>query len=236
MKIIEGYGISNVYENLISTLKESEIVGNTHEINNCCLIIHNPKLEDLYFPFRKISERYSEAELNWYWSGDNSCETIGKYGKMWLSLTDDGKTNNSAYGYILEKKYGFDQIQQIIELLKNDCNSRRAVLNISDPAINRITTKDMQCTIALQFLIRKNKLEMTVYMRSNDVYFGLPYDYIYFVSLGQYIAKKLGIELSLYTHHATSMHMYLKDEDKFISHNQITNLDIDEIIRRNYEK
>ena len=72
-------------------------------------------------------------------------------------------------------------------------------------------------------------------MRSNDIYFGFPYDYIYFVSLGQYIANKLGIEFSLYTHNATSLHLYLKDEEKFIEHNQITNIDINSIIRRNYE-
>lgn len=94
----------------------------------------------------------------------------------------------------------------------------------------------MQCTIALQFLIRNNELQMTVYMRSNDVYFGLPYDYIYFVSIGQYIANKLNINFGLYTHHATSLHMYLRDVDKFVKHNQITNIDINSIIRRNYEK
>lgn len=236
MKIFEGNNISDVYRQVLIELEQSPIVGNTKEINNAILIVHNPNLTDLYFPRRKISEKYANAELNWYWSGDNSCETIGKYAKMWLSLTDDGKTNNSAYGYIIEKKYEFDQLQQIIELLKKDKNTRRAVLNISDPTINRITTNDMQCTIALQFLIRNNSLEMTVYMRSNDIYFGLPYDYIYFVSIGQYIAKKLNIKFILYTHHATSMHMYLKDVDKFKEHDKIINIDVDEIIRRNYEK
>lgn len=236
MIIIEKDNISDVYEELLNKLQKQEIVGNTKEINNCCLIVHNPTLTNFYLPNRKISEKYANAELEWYWSGDNSCENIGKYAKMWLQLSDDGKTNNSAYGYILEKKYGFDQIQQIIELLKKDPNSRRAVLNISDPSINRITTKDMQCTIALQFLIRNNELQMTVYMRSNDVYFGLPYDYIYFVSIGQYIANKLNINFGLYTHHATSLHMYLRDVDKFVKHNQITNIDINSIIRRNYEK
>ena len=236
MIIIEKNNISDVYKELLNTLQKQEVVGNTKEINNCCLIVHNPTLVNFYLPNRKISEKYANAELEWYWSGDNSCKTIGKFAKMWLDLTDDGETNNSAYGYIIQKKYGFDQLQQIIELLKKDKNSRRAVLNISDPSINRITTKDMQCTIALQFLIRNNELQMTVYMRSNDIYFGLPYDYIYFVSIGQYIANKLNINFGLYTHHATSMHMYLRDEEKFIEHKQITNIDFDKIIRSNYDK
>ena len=200
------------------------------------MIIHNPSTKDLTFGKRDISKEYAEAELKWYWSGDNRCETIGKYGSMWLNLTDDGVTNNSAYGYILFKKYGFNQVEQIIELLKKDPSSRRAVLNISDPAINRIETKDMQCTIGLQFLVRDGQLEETVYIRSNDIYFGFPYDYIFFVSIGEYIAKELNLELKLYTHHATSLHMYRKDYDKFDIDVDGISLDVDGIREKYYEK
>lgn len=219
MKVIKGKTIQKVYSKLVKILlKNKNFVGNTKEIENACLIIENPSLDNISFPFRSISKKYSEAELKWYWSADNKCETIGKYAKMWLRLTDDGLTNNSAYGYILFKKYGFNQLEQIIELLKLDKNTRRAVLNISDPAINRITTKDMQCTVAIQFLIRNDKLNMTVYMRSNDVYFGLPYDYIFFESLHQYVAyslNKLKIKIGTYTHITTSLHMYERDIEKF---------------------
>jgi thymidylate synthase len=236
MKVIENDTIQEVYFELINMLKEQEIVGQTKEINNCCLIVNEPSLKDFWLPYRNISQKYSDKELEWYWTADNKCETIGKYAKMWLSLTDDGVTNNSAYGYILFKKYGFNQVEQIIELLKNDPTSRRAILNISDPTLDRIETKDLQCTIALQFLIRDGKLEETVYMRSNDVYFGLPYDYIFFITLGEYIASQLGIELGKYIHHATSMHMYLRDEHKFDDQEvNITHIDTQEIIDKYYK-
>lgn len=235
MPIIYHDTVEECYRELILRLIEDKnIVGNTKEIQNAMIVVNYPTLKKFRFPYRKISEKYAEAELKWYWSGDNSCHTIGQHAKMWLSLTDDGMTNNSAYGYILEKKYGFDQIQQIIKLLKKDPNSRRAVLNISDPSINRIKTKDMQCTIALQFLIRDEKLQTTVYMRSNDVYFGFPYDYIYFVSIASYIADKLGIKLGQYIHNATSIHMYLKDEEKFNPHDQTLSIDYKSIIKENY--
>lgn len=237
MIVIEDYGIERTYERLIrSLLNYGEDVGETLECNNCCLVVHRPTLDHFWFPGKKLSEDYANAELKWYWSADNSCKTIGEHAKMWLKISDDGETSNSAYGYILHKKYGFDQLQQVIELLKKDATSRRAVLNISDPTIDRIKTKDMQCTIALQFLIRKGGLEETVYMRSNDVNFGLPYDYIYFVSIGQYIAEQLGIELVKYTHHATSMHMYKKDIKKFEEKNfQMVSVDTEKIIKENYD-
>lgn len=236
MEVIHKETIQECYKELVEKLKEKEIINGTKEINNCCLIVDKPSIENFWLPYRNISEKYANAELEWYWSGDNSCETIGQHASMWLKLTDDGKTNNSAYGYILEKKYGYDQIQQIIELLKKDKYSRRAILNISDPTLNKIETHDLQCTIAIQFLIRNGGLQETVYMRSNDIYFGLPYDYIYFISLGQYIASKLGIELICYTHHATSMHLYERDLDKFDEKEpKILTLNINKIIGDNYE-
>jgi len=241
MHVINANSIQQAYGTLILDLlndRIASVVGQTREINNCCLVVRAPSIKDYWLPYRKLSKKYLNAELNWYWSGDNSCKTIGQYAKMWLAITDDGETSNSAYGYILQKKYGFNQIEQIIDLLKKDPTSRRAVLNISDPSINRINTKDMQCTVAIQFLVRNGKLEETVYMRSNDVYFGLPYDYVYFVSIGLYIASNLNLELGTYTHHATSMHMYLKDIDNFNRDYQYEpiNLDINSIIKENYHE
>ena len=238
MTIIEKDTLGEAYKELIERLLDVKSQdGATKELLNCSLVINKPSSKDLIFPYRTISSAYAKAELEWYWKGSNSCEEIGKHAKMWLKLTDDGVTNNSAYGYILLKKYGFNQIEQIIDLLKKDPNSRRAVLNISDPAIDRIKTHDMQCTIALQFVIRDGALEETVYMRSNDVYFGFPYDYIFFISIGEYIAKSLGITLAKYTHTATSMHMYLRDVDKFFERPlEQPDVDVTKIQEEFYEK
>lgn len=237
MTIIEQHSLKDAYRQLVGELFSSSKVNGTHELENAIVIVHNPSTKDLEFPYRKVSQTYTNAELEWYWSADNRCATIGKSAKMWLRITDDGITNNSAYGYIIFKKYGFNQLEQIIDLLSKDNYSRRAVLNISDPAINRITTKDMQCTIALQFLIRNGELHETVYMRSNDVYFGFPYDYTFFVSIGEYISRRLGIPLTLYTHNATSLHMYDRDLEKFNA-NVTTKLDVnvEEVIDRLYRK
>jgi len=234
MEIIKGKLIDDVYRKLIEKLKKQDKVGNTYEIENCILQVKEPRLYYFSFPYREISTKYADAELKWYWSGDNHCETIGQYAKMWLRLTDDGVTNNSAYGYILFKKYGKNQLEEVINELKHNRDTRRAVLNISDPTIDRVNTKDMQCTIAIQFTIRNNKLNTTVYMRSNDVYFGLPYDYIFFMSLAYYVATKLELKIGTYTHIATSMHMYDKDYNKFIEHDQILDIDLWKIIKENY--
>jgi thymidylate synthase len=220
MIVINSKTLSEAYNDLLENLMLGDKVNDTLELTNVVLNIEKPSLEVIHFPYRKISENYLISELKWYWSADNSVETIGKAAKLWYNITDDGQTSNSAYGYILHKKYNYDQLQNVLEVLKNDINSRRAILNISDPQLNKFTTKDLQCTIAIQFLVRNNKLNMTVYMRSNDIVYGLPYDSIYFMSIQDYLANKLNIKIGSYVHHATSMHLYKKDIDKFTNHTQ----------------
>lgn len=161
---------------------------------------------------RDISKVYLMAEMTWYFAGRNDVAFIGSFAKMWKDLSDDGITNNSAYGYLIHHAHGFDQLEKVIQLLKKDPSSRRAVININTPNVFVIETNDEPCTIAIQFLIRDNKLYCTAMMRSNDIWFGFPYDVAFFTELQKYIAMRLEIECGSYTHFATSLHMYEKDK------------------------
>lgn len=154
---------------------------------------------------------YVAAELLWYFSSRNDLAFISKFSSFWNKVSDDGKTANSAYGYILQEKHGFNQIEKIIELLTKDPNSRRAVMNINVPNVNVIETKDEMCTIALNYQIRDGKLHSICTMRSNDFNFGLRNDLAFFIYLQKYIADRLGVEYGSYTHTAWSMHMYDRD-------------------------
>lgn len=154
---------------------------------------------------------YVAAEVLWYWSARNDLAFISKFSSFWNKVTDDGITANSAYGYILQEKHGFNQIEKIIELLTKDPNSRRAILNINVPNEKVIETHDEMCTICLNYQLRDGKLHSTCVMRSNDFNFGLRNDIFYFLYLQKYIADRLGVEYGSYTHIAFSMHMYSRD-------------------------
>ena len=198
--------INDIYGTLCKELLEGEQVGNTREIRNVRFTL--TQISNNIIGTRNISHSYMMAELLWYFHGSRDMRFISRFGSMWKRLTDDGCTNNSAYGYILKYKHGFDQIEKIIELLKTDPNSRRAVLNINVPNPYVIKTKDEPCTIALQFVIRNHRLHCTGIMRSNDIWFGLPYDVVFFTELQKYIAYRLGLFAGTYTHFVTSMHVY----------------------------
>lgn len=199
--------VNEVYRALCtSLLTQGKRVGNTLELNNVKFKIDDIKSNVV--GIRNISKSYLFAELIWYFCGRNDVKFISKFASLWSKITDDGQTNNSAYGDIIFNRYGFDQVNTIIRLLQADPTSRRAVINFNVPNKNVITTKDEICTICLQFLIRDNKLHCTAMMRSNDIWFGLPYDIVFFTELQKYIAHRVGVEYGTYTHFTSSLHVY----------------------------
>lgn len=195
-----------------NVLDFGEKVNGTIELNNVKVLIKNPE-KNLLLSRHNFSLPYYLGEMIWYGAGANDVRFISKFGKVWEKLSDDGETNNSAYGYILKRKHGFNQITKMIELLKKDPHSRRAVMNINVPNRNVIETNDEQCTIALQVLLRDGKLNMTGIMRSNDLWTGTPYDLFYFTEIQKYIAKKLDVEVGTYTHFVSSLHIYDRNID-----------------------
>lgn len=69
-------------------------------------------------------------------------------------------------------------------------------------------THDVPCTCTLQFLNRSDGLELVTYMRSNDVYRGLPHDVFCFTLLQEWIACRLGVDVGTYKHAVGSLHLY----------------------------
>lgn len=215
MKVIQESNMTDMFTNILSSINhEGYNVNGTTELENVTFQLPAGFTIDNAIAKQRFVLSYGLAEMVWYLSGSRSMEWISKFGSIWTKLTDDGITNNSAYGYAIYFENGYSQLEQIIEILKADPNSRRAVININTPHPNKLTTNDERCTIALQYLVRDGKLNATTYMRSNDINFGVPYDVFYFTMLQRFVAKSLGLEVGTYTHTATSLHMYDRDIDK----------------------
>ena len=101
----------------------------------------------------------------------------------------------------------------MIEKLKSNPSTRHAAISIYDGKEMNKYSKDTPCTYAVQFTIIDEKLNMSVYMRSNDLWFGFCNDQYQFSMLQQRVATELGIEVGWYYHHAHNMHLY-KDKIK----------------------
>lgn len=205
-------------DGFIAESRDGDVVG---EILNAVICIKDPTRNIVSNPIRHLPMRYAVGELMWYLSGSNMTDDIAKFSPVWRNLSDDGVHANSAYGYRIFEKYGFDQMQYVIDTLTRDPLSRQAVIHIKDPVdYGEHPTKDVPCTVCLQFLIRHNKLHMTVYMRSNDIWMGLPYDVFSFTCIQILLAFKLGVDIGTYTHHAASLHLYKRDYETALKNMQ----------------
>src|SRR6187549_1871940 len=72
----------------------------------------------------------------WMLAGRNDVEWPAYFAKNMRSYTDDGHTLHGAYGYRWLKHFKFDQLALIIDQLKHDPNSRRAVLQMWDAPVD----------------------------------------------------------------------------------------------------
>ena len=232
---IKSKTINNIYLKIASELiEDGERVAGTHELNNVKLELTD--ITNNIVSVRDISPAYLFGELLWYLNGDNSLEFISKFSSFWNHLSDDGKTCNSAYGYLIQKKHGFNQIDKVVELLKTDPESRRAKININIPNEHVIETKDEPCTMSLHFMIRDGRLNCTAVMRSNDIWFGFPYDVAFFTEVQKMIAERLHVGWGTYTHFAVSLHVYDRDLDKLKKIIRTRSFGDDEPIRFNRGK
>lgn len=186
--------------------RDGDVVG---EILNAVTVISNPTKNVMRNRIRKLPMKYAIGEMLWYMSGNNNLSEIQKYTSAWDRMSDDGQTVNSNYGWCIRHKYGFDQWEYVRELLRKSPETRQAVIHIKT-ADNK-ESKDVNCTVCLQFFIRDNKLHATVYMRSNDIWMGFPYDVFQFTCMQILMSMELGVEIGTYTHVAGSLHLYKRD-------------------------
>lgn len=217
LQILEAVTATEAFEkaykniDFLGEIVESRI-GKTKHLTNVTICLDRPQCGVCLDPVRNLSLKYLLAELRWYMSGSNKVEDIAPYAKMWYNLTDDGTTLNSAYGYRIQKMFNFDQLKYCIEKLKQNPYDRQAVIHIKTPS--DAPTKDTPCTCLIQFTCFHGTLEAHVYMRSNDVWLGLPYDMAYFTYLQQVVAKEIGMPLGKYYHTVGDMHIYERHWNK----------------------
>lgn len=123
-------------------------------------------------------------------------------------LVDSSDMDYAAYGPRLS-----GQLYDVVQILTDDPTSRQAVAAIWR-AEDLTHQGDRPCTIFMQFLIRDEQLELHVYMRSNDVWLGVPYDIFAFTQLQHTVARALQRATGQYVHHATSLHLYERDLER----------------------
>ena len=182
---------------------------NTKALFNIGFTIENPTNKVITNKERNWNEEYAAAEWAWYLSGDPRVTTLGElYGKIpaiWKNMADKNGEVNSNYGYQWRRN---DQLENVINILKHGFDTRQAAISIYDgKEINKYEF-DTPCTYAIQFTVVQGKLYMSVYMRSNDLWYGFCNDQYQFASLQEMVAERLNLPVGTYYHHAHNLHLY----------------------------
>lgn len=176
----------------------------THEILNGHYTVPMPAFIDL--ESRGVKVPFMFAEAAWIVSGSNRLKDLTPYMKAYANFSDDGKFLRGAYGPKV-----VDQLPYVVDTLLNDNDSRQAVMTIWRERPSG--SKDVPCTVAMQFFIRDDVLHMIVTMRSNDIVLGFTYDVFSFSMVAnavRLLLKERGLDIILGDLHvnAGSLHIY----------------------------
>lgn len=127
-----------------------------------------------------------------------------------LQLNTGDRFFQGAYG----PRIG-DQLEKVEEQLRRDPDTRQAVVSLWSETDRNPLWKDRPCTTEFQLMIRDGKLDIHVFMRANDLWTGTCYDVFQFGQIQAAMASVLGVAHGRYYHHATSLHIYERDVEKF---------------------
>lgn len=181
-------------------VKTVELIGKSFKVTRDWLI-------------RKPNHEYIKKELEWYQSKSLYVDDIpGETPSIWKKVSSNSGTVNSNYGYlILSEENGFQYLNVLEELRKNP-NSRRAVMIYNRPTMhydyNFDGMNDFICTYANTFYVREGKLISHYLMRSNDAVFGYNNDVAWAKYVQSKLALDLGIEIGDLIWTASNIHVY----------------------------
>jgi thymidylate synthase len=183
----------------------------TREVFDVRLRLSRPRARLVHVPpARVLNSAFAVAEAVWILSGSDA-PWIYEYNERLRQYADSGVLRG-AYGPRLRRWGGHtDQLAGVVELLRRDPDSRRAVIQLYDPARDGAGYRDVPCTLGYRFVIRDGRLHMSTTMRSQDLWLGFPYDVFSATVLQELIAGWLDVELGDYHHHVDSLHLYEHD-------------------------
>ena len=183
----------------------TELIGVTLRLSNARARLS--RSENRGKPFSAV------GELLWYLSGSERLDFIEPYVPHYKDDAEDGILPGAYGPRLLQMRGEINQVENVCNLLERKPSSKRAVIQLFNAEDLAGDFSEIPCTTTFQFHLRDEKLHMSVTMRSNDSFFGLPHDLFCFTMIQELVARRLGVEPGEYIHHVGSMHVY----DRYIS-------------------
>lgn len=161
---------------------------------------------------RKTFPRTAAAEVAWFLLGSKDVSFIREYAPIWDKFVEeDGTTVAGAYGHRWREHFGRDQVAKAVEALRDNPTDRRVVVMAWDPGGDGlgVPSKNVPCPLGFTLSIVDGRLNSALFIRSSDVFVGLPYDVMGHALLMAAIAASIGGLKGLGTMSVTLAHPHL---------------------------
>lgn len=163
---------------------------------------------------KKLHLKSIVHELLWFLDGDTNVKYLQENGvRIWNEWADEKGDLGPVYGKQWRSWEGADgkvtdQIQQAIELLKNNPDSRRIIVNawnVGDLPQMALSP----CHAMFQFYVADGKLSCQLYQRSADCFLGVPFNIASYALLTMMMAQVCDLGVGDFIHTFGDAHLYL---------------------------
>ncbi|SFJ62297.1 thymidylate synthase [Myroides guanonis] len=172
---------------------------------------------------KKVHLKSIIFELLWFLKGDTNIAYLKENGvKIWDEWADENGDLGPVYGYQWRNwnGEGIDQIQEVIDTLKNNPDSRRIMVSAWNPSVMPNTNLSFAENVAngkaalppchsfFQFYVADGKLSCQLYQRSADVFLGVPFNIASYALLTMMVAQVCDLEVGDFVHTFGDVHIY----------------------------
>ena len=162
---------------------------------------------------KKLHLRSIIHELLWFLKGDTNIKYLkDNQVSIWDEWADENGELGPVYGYQWRSwptpdGQHIDQIQNIIQQIKNSPDSRRIIVSAWNPAlIDRMALPP--CHALFQFYVADGKLSCQLYQRSADIFLGVPFNIASYALLTLMVAQVCGLKAGEFIHTFGDAHIY----------------------------
>ena len=172
---------------------------------------------------KKIHLKSVIHELLWFLKGDSNINYLTENGvRIWNEWADENGNLGPVYGHQWRNwnSEGIDQIKSVIEILKNNPDSRRMLVSAWNPSVlpdssisfSENVAKNKAalppCHAFFQFYVADGKLSCQLYQRSADVFLGVPFNIASYSLLNMMVAQVCDLSLGEFIHSFGDAHIY----------------------------
>ena len=208
---------------------------------------------------KKIHVKSVIHELLWFLKGSTNISYLQENGvRIWNEWANEKGDLGPIYGHQWRNwnSDGVDQINEVIETLKINPDSRRMLVSAWNPSVlpnpnlsfdENISNQKAAlppCHAFFQFYVSNNKLSCQLYQRSADVFLGVPFNIASYALLTMMVAQVCNYkpgdfihtfgDVHIYSNHLEQVEIQLKRKPKKLPTIKI-NTDVDDIFEFTFD-